>query len=274
MKLHLSSSILLLALASSTFASQPTMMPVAVSSPGSLYLGIFAGGGASNNFNATQYATAFFLEAAGGALAVNGFAQLNNHSAFFYGVQLGYQAQEICLNSCSQWTITPAAELEGYFMNKRSFDGDYKNNTDRLPEHDFAVSYPTKRNVYLTNAVISFNNPCWVVEPYIGFGIGGAILQISDATATQISPAEAANHYSANSSDTSATFAGQIKLGLNYDVYKCLSVFAEYRWLYIANSQFVFGSTVYPGHVPTTSWQVNLNPQKYNLGNIGIRLNW
>jgi opacity protein-like surface antigen len=129
--------------------------------------------------------------------------------------------------------------------------------------------------VFLANAVFNFNAPCLVVHPYIGFGIGNAVVRVSDATSTQINPPEeGVNHYNASSSDTNSTFAGQIKLGLSYDINKCISLFAEYRWQYLANTHFVFGSTVYPGHVETSSWQVNLDAQRYNLGNVGIRFNW
>jgi predicted porin len=66
-------------------------------------------------------------------------------------------------------------------------------------------------------------------------------------------------------------FAGQIKLGLAYNFNKYLSVFADYRWLYIASTDFTFGSTVFPGHAETSSWQVTLDAQRYNLGTIGVR---
>lgn len=265
MKSYISSSILLFALAPLAFASQPA--------PEKFYLGVFGGGGSSNNFNAKQFGTAFYTELAGGPLAVNAFGQVDNHTVAFFGVQLGHQIQEICLSS--QWMLGLAAELEGYFTNKSSFDGDLSNDTARLPEHDFAVSYPMRRDVFLGNAILNFNNSCLLVSPYIGFGIGGAIIRISDADATQVRPPEAGvNHYNSNSSDTSPTFAGQLKLGLNYDITNCISLFAEYRWLYLASTSYVFGSTVYPAHVATSPWQVKLDAQRYNLGSVGVKFNW
>ncbi len=208
-------------------------------------------------------------------MAVDAFGELNNKSVLFFGAQLGYQAQEISLNSSSQWTLRPAIELEGYAMNKRSFKGNLNNDTARLPEHEFMVSYPIKNTVFLTNAVLNFNNEHFPVHPYIGFGIGNAIIRNAHATATQVNPPEVGiNHYNANTSDTSSTFAGQIKLGLGYDMSKCVSFFAEYRWLYLASTDFVFGSTVYPSHVPTSSWRVNLGSQRYHLGDIGVRFSW
>lgn len=271
MKLRIFSSIFLFALTTLAFASYTPTEFATVISPGKFYLGAFGGGGSSNNFNASQFGTAFFSEAEGGPLSVNAFGQLNSQSASFFGAQLGYRAPEILLSSFSQWTLGPAAELEGYAMSKSSFNGTLTNNTERLSAHDFLVSYPMNKTVFLANAVISFNSPCLLVHPYVGFGIGEAVIRISGANATQTNPPEAVNHYNTNTSDTNSTFAGQIKLGLSYDINKYVSLFADYRCLYLASTHFVFGSTVSPGHVETSSWQVKLDAQRYNLGNAGVR---
>lgn len=272
MKLRLSSSIFLVVLTAQAFANTAPIESTAVFAPGKFYMGAFGGGGSSNNFNASQLGTAFYPESYGGPLAVNAFGQLNSQSTSFFGGQIGYQAKEISLSASSQWTFTPAAELEGYSMGSSSFSGSISNNTARLPEHDFMVSYPMNRTIFLANAVLGFNNPRLPVHPYLGLGFGDAIVGISGATATQVSPPEeGVNHYNANTNDTSSTFAGQIKLGLSYDINSYISLFADYRWLYLANTHFVFGSTVYPGHVETSNWQVNLDPQRYNLGSFGIR---
>lgn len=275
MKLRTASSIFLFALTNLTFASHAPIKSATATIPGKFYVGAFGGGGSSNNLDGSQFGTAFFSEAVGGSLSVNAFGQLSNQKRSFFGAQLGYQAQEIFLNSSSQWTLAPAAELEGSFMNKSSFNGTFINNTVRLPEHDFVVSYPMRRTVFLANAVLYFNNSCFLLHPYIGFGLGNAIVKISGASAKQVTPLEEGiNHYNTKTSDTSSTFAGQIKLGLSYTIKNCVSLFAEYRWLYLANTPFVFGSTVYPTHVETSSWQVKIDDQRYNLGNVGVRFNW
>lgn len=272
MILRLSSSLFLFALSTLAFANDA---PATLTSPAKFYLGALAGGGSSTHFNASQFGSAFFPEVSGGPLAVNAFGQLSHKKIEFLGVQLGYQGQQIVLNSASQWTLRPAAELEGYAMNKRSFKGTLVNDTTRIDEHDFLVSYPIRNTVFLANAVLNFNHADSALHPYIGFGIGNAIIRNTDASAEQANPPEVGiNHYNVNTSDTSSTFAGQIKLGLGYDVRKCISLFAEYRWLYLASTDFVFGSTVYPGHVATSSWQVNLGSQTYHLGNIGVRFSW
>jgi len=274
MKRRTSSFILLLGFTLPAFANHPPE-PATVTGPGKFYIGIFGGGGSSNNFNTSQFGTAFYPDSSGGPLAVNAFGNLNSKSASFFGAQLGYKAKEISLHPSLQWTLAPAAELEGYSMSQSSFSGDLINNTTRLPEHDFLVTYPMNRTVFLANAIISFNHPRLLVHPNIGFGIGNAIIRIAGANAAQTSPPEAGvNHYNTDPNDTNSTFAGQIKLGLSYDINKYVSVFADYRWLYLAGTHFIFGSTSYTTHPATSPWQVNMDAQKYNLGSIGIRLNF
>lgn len=270
MKLSIYSSIFLFALATPAFASHNATEYVS----GKIYVGAFGGSGSSNNFNASQFGTAFFTEATGGPLSINAFGQLNSKSSPFFGVQLGHQMQDIFINSSSAWRLGPAAELEGLSMSKRSFDGNLINNTTRLEERNFEVSYPMRKTVFLANAVLNFNKPHLAIHPYIGLGIGNAIVRITNASSAQISPAEdGINHYNASTNDSKSTFAGQIKLGLSYGLNKYVSFFAEYRWIYLASTNFAFGSTVYPSHVETSNWQVNLSAQRYNLGNIGIRFN-
>ncbi len=275
MKSAIPLSICLFALPTFAFANSTSIQSDMGIDSGKFYVGVFGGGGSSKNFSGSQLGTAFFPEASGGPLAVNAFGKMHHKKTTFFGTQLGFQMREICLCSSSKWSIGPAVELEGYYMNRNTFKGDLINDTTRLPEHDFLVSCSMKRSVFLANAVVSFNNPCFFVYPYVGLGFGSAVIKITNAKSEQISPAEPGiNHFNSNTRDTKSTFAGQIKLGLSFDINECLSLFAEYRWLYLANTQFDFGSTVYPQHVPTTSWQVKLGDQKYNLANVGIKFIW
>jgi hypothetical protein len=272
MNLRLSSAVFLLALIAPAFASPAPIEAATSTLPKKLYLGVLVGGGSSNTFNAGQFGTAYYTEAAGGPLAVNAFGHLNSRSASFFGAQMGYETEGIPLNPSSPWTLGPAAEMEGYYLSSSTFSGTLSNNTVRLDEHDFSVSYPMSRTVFLVNAVLNFNSTRLPVHPYIGFGLGDAIVRISGANAAQTNPAEVGvNHYNASTSDTDTPFAGQIKLGLSFDFNKYVSLFADYRWLYLASSHYIFGSTVSTGHVETSSWQVKLDAQRYNMGNIGIR---
>lgn len=239
------------------------------------YVGVFGGGGTSTKVHVSQYGTAFYTEAYGGPLAVDAFGKTNPRSVGLAGAHVGYQWAELFLNPLnSQWGITPAIELEGYYLGKSKFTAhDINNDTARLPEHNFAVSYPMKSGVFLTNAVINFNPPNQSrLMPYIAAGIGAAVTSISNATSTQVTPPEPGiNHYNSNNDDSDAMFAAQTKVGLNLSLFKNTSLFAEYRWLYLSSSHYSFGSTVYPTHAPTSNWLTKMNAQKYNMGAVGIR---
>lgn len=248
-----------------------TMGPIA-SAQGRPYVGVFGGAGGSTHVDIHQYGTAFFTEAAGGPLAVDSFGSSNSRTVGLVGAQVGYQWLEIPTSLFGSSALLPAAELEGYYLGKSSFTThDINNNTERLPEHDFLVNYPMKSGVFLVNAVLAVKTQSRI-QPYIGAGIGGAVLSISNASSEQVAPPEVGvNHYSAHTSDSDATFAAQGKVGLNFNLTPNVDLFAEYRGLYLASSSYTFGSTVAPGHAATSSWQVEMGSQYYNTGAVGIR---
>ncbi|PJD92774.1 MAG: hypothetical protein CK424_04115 [Legionella sp.] len=241
-----------------------------------VYFSIFGGGGVSNQVNIGQYGTAFFIEAENGPLAINASGQASTRNARLFGGHIGYQWRDVVLNSFNrQANMSSAIELEGYYLAKSSLSGhDINNDVTRPIESDFLVTYPMSTGIFLANTLLNFN---WAHYDkwhlYVGAGIGAALISISQAESLQMAPLEAdVNHYSGNPNDTIATFAAQTKVGLNFAISEHLSLFAEYRWLYIADSNYTFGSTVYPTHVATSTWNVNLGSQDYNMGVGGIRL--
>ena len=246
-----------------------------LSTPGKIYAGVFGGAGAATRIDISQFGTAFYTEVRGGPLAVNAFGRAESSTIGLVGGHVGYQWLEKSLNLFNSLSgLTPAVELEGYYVGKNTFTGhDLNNDTVRLPEHDFLVTYPMNAGVFLANAVAKLNlSNLPRLHPYVGAGIGAGILSISDANATQVAPPEVGvNHYSSKPSNTDTTFAAQVKAGLNFALSENISVFGEYRWLYLANSSYTFGSTVYPGHPATSSWSVELGSQNYNLGAVGVR---
>lgn len=274
MKKSLVVSIFFPILASAAFADHTkTVVTPPVITQGKFYIGGFGGGGSSNQFHVSQLGTAFYTEASGGPLAVNAFGHASDESAWLAGAQVGYRAQGVALPS-TDWMLGPAIELEGFYLGHHSFNADLTNNTDRLDEHDFQVTYSMQRSVFLTNAVLSLDNPCILFHPYIGAGFGGALVNVTNANALQTAPPEnGINHFNSNTRDIDPTFAGQVKVGLSYDINNYVTVFAEYRWLYLSSTHFLFGSTVYPTHVATSSWQVKMDPQQMNMGTAGIRFN-
>lgn len=238
--------------------------------PQGFYLGFFGGGGSATNTQAFQRGTAFYppASAVGGPLAVDGEAHVDSHSTGFGGVHLGYAWKN------QPWCLTPAIEFEGFYM-RTTLDGIFDAPHTALPEHTFNDSFPIHAGVFLINSVFAVDiTSCPQVQVYLGGGIGGAVLSVSDADSLQINPAEPnVNHFNTKKSASNDAFAAQLKVGLNYTLTNYISLFAEYRFLYLGPTRYTFGSTVFPGHVPTAPWGVDINSLNYNLGAVGIQFN-
>lgn len=255
------------------FSANSFACPGYISSPNKLYFGAFGGGGTSNTGNIQQTGTALFSAGSGGPLAVNANGSSNNQPAGLVGLHLGYEwAGWLMGQPGSHWNLIPAAEVEGYYLGVKQRGAFLSNPTTRLPEHTFKDIFPMDNGVFLANSVWTFKIPCWnCVDPYIGVGIGAAFVDISGAYSLQENFAEPGiNHFNSNPNATTWTFAAQGKLGLRYNLCHCLRLFAEYRYLYLAPTSYTFGSTVYPTHVATTSWNVHLDHMNYNMGALGI----
>lgn len=250
-----------------------TMGPVQGFEPAN-YLSAFGGGGTLSSLSMSQMGTAFYLEADGGPLAVNAFGHSGSHSEWMVGGNAGHYFTDTTIPFLSQWSFKPAAEIEGYYIGRNTLEGhDINNNTLRLAEHNFAVSYPMSVGVGLINAVAYFqNNNFMQLHPYVGGGIGAGVVSIKNAISTQTEPFEAGiNHYNADPSDSDTAFVSQLKVGLSYNWTPHWSIFGEYRYIYVASTDFTLGSTDYVTHPVTSNWNVNLGSQSYNMGVGGIR---
>lgn len=254
---------------SASAAFSGTMGPAAVSA-GRVYLGIFGGGGAVTGPDMRQSATAFFIEQQGGPLAVDGIGSSRSSSTGMIGGQIGYAWNSMG----SYFPITPAVELEGYYMGGAELKGhEISNDTVRLDEHDFLVTLPLKTGVFLVNAVLNSDNPAFGrFRPYIGVGIGSAVQSVSGARSIQVSPPEpGVNHFSAHTSDSDVAFAAQPKIGVHFDLNPRTNLFLEYRYLYLSSTHYTFGSTVAAGHAATSPWLATVKSQSYNMGTIGVQ---
>ena len=248
-------------------AQAGTMGPIAPI--GGLYVGVFGGVGGVGSENLSQHGVAFLNS--GGPLAVNAYGRANNSDTVgIGGGHIGYKFAPF--KQGTPWTISPAVEFEGYYFGLTQRGEDIDNNTDRLDEHDFRVIYPMDNGVLLANGVLNFDKVFGSVRPYVGAGIGGAIVSISNADSTQTTPAEPnINHYNSDTSATDWTFAAQVKAGFNFELSQQVSLFAEYRFLFLSPTDFTFGSTQYATHARTTSWTINLDNMYYNMGTVGLR---
>lgn len=238
-----------------------------------LYIGGFGGGLYSTSTNMYQMGTAFFTEAEGGPLAVYGHGRTKKTSSGFGGVQIGYEWLQCPIHiGCSDWTITPAVEAEAFWYSHTK-KGHLINNTDRLPEHDFLDSFKMNAGVYLANIVFSLNTPCYEAwSPYVGAGVGATRLSVSNAKSLQTSPVESGiNHFNSKRSDSTWAFAAQFKAGLRYNFCQSFHVFGEYRYLYVDSNNYIFGSTVYDTHAPTSPWNVKVKNIQYSAFVFGIQ---
>lgn len=241
---------------------------------GRVYLGLFGGETWSNSTRLRQTGVAFFSEVTSiGPLSVDARGHSKGRSSGFGGVQLGYEWAPCPLRcGCSNWSLTPAAEVEAFYFSHRK-RGHLMSPSVVLPEHDFVASFPMHTGVYLVNGVIALNSCCLGnFSPYIGGGIGAAHISVRGAKSFQIAPVElGVNHFDGKTSDSTWSFAAQAKIGLRYNVCNWFRIFAEYRFMYLDSSRYNFGPTVAPGHVPTTTWDVDVNKLYYNAFAVGIQ---
>src|SRR3569623_1112931 len=79
------------------------------------------------------------------------------------------------------------------------------------------------------------------------------------------------NHFNANPDSSAWTFAAQAKVGARMPLGDSGAyLFGEYRYLYIGAVNQVFGSTVYPGHVPTSPWTASFGGTSNHLAAAGV----
>lgn len=243
-------------------SNAPSALPA--SSRGA-YVSIFGGGGSRGGTSVSQFGTAYFVEAAGGPMAVDAKGRTNSGGVGFGGAHLGYE-----------WSygkyLQPALELEGFHMASNQQRATLANPTNRLNEHSFDNTLPTSTTVLLANVVVGFRTPYQGITPYIGGGIGAAHVSIKGATSAQTDPAEPGiNHFNTSPDSSAWTFAAQAKAGArmalgNSGAY----LFGEYRYLYVGAVDQVFGSTSYPGHVATSPWTVSSGATSNHLAAGGI----
>lgn len=236
------------------------------------YVGVFGGGGSSSISGVSQNGVALFPAAAGGPLVVNATGSSGTHGIGIAGLQIGHEWSRG--SNEGGWGLLPAAEIEGFYM-AGSQQANLNNPTPRLPEHSFVDSFSMNNAVFVTNAVLSIQTPMASLTPYVGGGIGAACVSISNANSLQVAPPEAGvNHFNSGPDASSWGFAAQAKVGVRFALGKHAYLFTEYRYLYVGATTYVFGSTVYPTHAPTTDWTVRFGDMSNHLAVGGIGFNF
>jgi opacity protein-like surface antigen len=237
-----------------------------------IYMGVFGGGGGSSINSVSQIGTALFPESDGGPLDVHATGSSRDRAVGLVGLQIGHEWSGGW--GQSGWELLPAAELEGFY-----FTGTQRalldNSNARLPQHFFDDSFPMDNAVFMTNLVLSLGTPCSGLNPYVGGGIGAACVSINGADSPQVVPPEPGiNHFNSGTDSSSWGFAAQAKVGVRLRLTDHAFLFTEYRFLYVGSTNYLFGSTQYPTHAPTTPWTVRFGDMCNHLGVGGIGFNF
>lgn len=263
------SAVAMLALVCSQACAQDLEQPTGRG----LYVGVFGGGGSSSNVNATQ--TGYALYPTGGPpdglgpLYVFAPGTTSSTGVGLVGMQVGREWAPRCLGS-GDWGLVPAAEFEAMYLRDKQV-GHLINPTARLPEHEFIDTFPMNTGVFLANAMFSLQTPLPRVHPYIGAGVGTSYVSISGADSTQIKfPEAGVNHFNTGPDSSRWAFTAQAKTGLRFDVTSRVWIFTEYRFLTTQFTDYTFGSTVAPGHIATTDWNVHIGSISRHLAVGGI----
>ncbi|HWP00491.1 MAG TPA: isocitrate/isopropylmalate family dehydrogenase [Methylococcus sp.] len=229
------------------------------------YTGIFAGGAVSDNDEIVQSGTAFIIP----PLDVRATGAAKSNTGFMVGLNVGYQWPGWRLGGDPRWALLPALELEGYYLSADQ-TGFLNNPTPRIPEHLFDFRAPMDIGVLMPNLVLTLHTP-YRVHPYIGGGVGAAIISNVGASSIQLAPPEPGiNHFNSNPDASDWGFAATARAGLRFDITRHLYFFVEYKFLTIGTTNYTFGSTVFPTHPRTSPWSVHYGDMFEHMGVGGI----
>ena len=229
------------------------------------YTGVFAGGAVSDNDEIVQSGTAFIIP----PLDVRATGAAKSNTGFMVGLNVGYEWPGWRLGGDPRWALLPALEFEGYYLSADQ-TGFLNNPTPRIPEHLFDFRAPMDIGVLMPNLVLTLHTP-YRVHPYIGGGVGAAIVSNVGASSIQLAPSEPGiNHFNSNPDASDWGFAATARAGLRFDITRHLYFFAEYKFLTIGTTNYTFGSTVFPTHPRTSPWSVHYGDMFEHMGVGGI----
>ncbi|CAB4243022.1 conserved protein of unknown function [Methylacidimicrobium sp. AP8] len=218
-----------------------------------LYFGIFGGAafGMSNGVSALDSPPLF----SAGGRATPGTAAVG-------GVEVGYNFRSFALDSAKSYWLQPAAQFEAFYLGQATERGTLTGGvagTPAIAPYQFGSNL--NMGVFLVDGVAKFVTPIGLV-PYIGGGIGGAYLASSGTSFT----GPTGNLLTTGGYEQGA-FAGQGLVGLQYNISEHWSIFAEYKILYIKETQFSYLMT--SGNTMLIKY-----PEYYNIAIAGLRFNF
>ena len=230
------------------------------------YIGLFGGYGSSSSTSLRQEGGFYFPGPVNHRVAVDANGDTDRTHVALGGVQAGYGFGRLNFGQ-SKWGVKPAVELEGIYIGKHSPVGGLPIDPSVLGTQ--YVTIPMTASVLLANAVFTFQTPYSnKIFPYFGVGAGAARVSIKGSDSAN--PNEPGiNHFDSDPDASDSALALQFKAGLKTEMTKNLSIFAEYRYLSINSTRYIFGETL-PPHFSTDPWDVSLGRQAYNLFVVGL----
>lgn len=151
-------------------------------------------------------------------------------------------------------------------------------------EHRFANSMDTRTSLGMINGVLSYDRGSRV-KPYVGVGVGLAVIQMKNGVSYQTSPLNGSsafeidpvsgadvNHYNSQPDASDVALAMQVKTGVRGNLTSRVSAFVEYRLIHVDESTFTFGSTSYAGHSPTDHWSLTSGASNLHHAVVGLAL--
>ncbi len=278
---------------------------------GGLYIGAFGGIGSSGGQSIAQNGTAHKGFSGEGEYEGNYYTydlpvaqsgHSTHESSTVFGGQIGYEWG----NGSG---LAPAIEVEGLYLTADQ-NADLENEDDEIPTkiavihdgvkttvtdraelsmvqhhgelaegpHTFNNTANMKVAMFMLNGVMSYHATS-KLTPYVGVGFGMALVNMKDAVSLQTGPGgvektggrDDVNHFNSKDSAKDSVFAAQAKAGLRFQISGKTSLFAEYRYVNLASTDYTFGATIYPDHAPTDAWIVEHGSMHLHNGLVGIR---
>jgi opacity protein-like surface antigen len=249
------------------------------------YFGIFAGGGVSDSDQIEASTRVIRLVSPPEIIEVDGAGAARKEGAVMAGVNVGYECRGWELAGPRGWAILPALEFEQFYLGTtQSSDRIFNPSEPGPPDHVFTFDAPLDMAVFMPNLVLTLHTSTRL-HPYIGGGVGTAMVPVSGATLyQQSSPFNTGfpngsepnlNHFNTHPDAATWAFAYTARAGFRYDLGRNAYFFGEYKFIGIDPTHFTFGSTTPNGgivtvHNPTQAWNVHFDSLFEHMANAGI----
>jgi opacity protein-like surface antigen len=148
--------------------------------------------------------------------------------------------------------------------------------------HTFLNTSTMQVALFTLNGVVSYSKGGrWT--PYVGAGVGMAVVHLDGAVAIQTGPGgvessgaagQVVNHFNSRDEASDVALAAQAKAGVRYRLSARTALFVDYRYVHLAPTVYTFGSTIYPDHAPTDAWIVRNGSMRLHHALAGLHVSF